>query len=32
MKINKNTASAYSCYEKNANNTMYIVEELHTFL
>ena len=31
MKINKNTANAYACYEIT-NNTMYIVQELHTFL
>ena len=32
MKIDKNTANVYACYENTANNTMYIVQELHTFL
>ena len=32
MKIDKNSANAYVCYKKTANNTMYIVQELHTFL
>ena len=34
MKIDKNTANAYACYEKYSKycNTVYIVQELHTFL
>ena len=33
MRIDKNTANAYACYKNNAaNNAMYNVQELHTFL
>ena len=32
MKTNKNTANACACYENMANNTMHIVQDLHTFL
>ena len=32
MKINKTTANAYACMKNTANNTMYTVQELCTFL
>ena len=32
IKIDKNTANAYASYKNTANNTMYIMQELHTFL
>ena len=32
MKIDKNTANAYACYEKCRKYIMYIVQERHTFL
>ena len=32
MKMNKNTANALLVMKNTASNTMYIVQELHTFL
>ena len=32
MKVDKNTANAYACFKNKINNTIYTMQELHTFL